>query len=295
MAKKLAKKRHGVSSVEEPLLGKSNHETTFHKDTSPYVWQRDKINFDFEIRQLPWTDKQKKLISLILDKNSKCVFIEGPAGTSKTSTVVYTALQLLRSKKISDIIFVRSAVESADSKIGYLPGTIDEKFEAYIAPFTEKMEEFLDKNTIKRLHTDQRISAMPVNYIRGLHWPAKIIIVDECQNITFRELVTTITRLGEFSKIIFLGDPFQSDLPHHKSGGFEKMCHLFNDEESLSHGVASFKFTKEDIVRSEFVKYVVSKIESSSSTMASLQPQPTNTSPSLLLEEYSPSLSSTTE
>lgn len=231
------------------------------KDNSPYIWQRDKIDFDFNIRELPWTENQKKLIELILDKNTRCIFIEGPAGVSKTSTSVYAALQLLKIRKISDIIFVRSAVESADSKIGYLPGTIDEKFEAYIAPFAEKMEEFLDAHTIKRLHADQRVTAMPVNYIRGLHWAAKCVIVDECQNITFKELVTTITRIGEFSKAIFLGDPDQSDLPSNKSGGFSKISNIFSCEESKKHGIQYFKFTKEDIVRSEFVKFVVSKLE----------------------------------
>jgi phosphate starvation-inducible PhoH-like protein len=231
-------------------------------DTTPYVWQRDKINFELKLRELPWTEKQKKLIEIILNKKTKCVFISGPAGTSKTSTAVYGALQLLNAKKMSDIIFVRSAVESADSKIGYLPGTIDEKFEAYIAPFTEKMEEFLDVGTIKKLHGDNRINAMPVNYIRGLHWPAKVIIVDECQNITFKELVTTITRLGEFSKIIFLGDPHQTDLPTNKSGGFTRLCKLFNDKESEDKGIFHFEFGVEDIVRSEFVKFVVSKLES---------------------------------
>jgi phosphate starvation-inducible protein PhoH len=88
-----------------------------------------------------------------------------------------------------------------------------------------------------------------------------VIIVDECQNITFKELVTTITRLGEFSKIIFLGDPYQSDLPPNKSGGFSKMCKMFSGEDSQEHGVYHFKFTKEDIVRSEFVKFVVNKLE----------------------------------
>jgi phosphate starvation-inducible PhoH-like protein len=238
-----------------------NSEEGIQKDNSPHIHQRDKVTYEFNIRQLPWTDKQKQLLEILLNKQTKCVFIEGPAGTSKTSTAVYGALQLLKMKKASDIIFVRSAVESADSKIGYLPGTIDEKFEAYMAPFVEKMEEFLDNNIIKRLHTDKRVSAMPVNYIRGLHWPAKVIIVDECQNITFRELVTTITRLGEFSKIIFLGDPAQSDLPHGKSGGFSKMCKLFTGPDSEEHGIHHFKFTKDDIVRSEFVKFVVSKLE----------------------------------
>lgn len=248
-------------SKNRPMDDLVAEQTEHPKDTSPRVYQRDKINFDFNCRQLPWTEKQKSLIELLLDKKTRCVFIEGPAGVSKTCVAVYAGLQLLKLKKASDIIFVRSAVESADSKIGYLPGTIDEKFEAYMAPFTEKMEEFLDAGTIKRLHADKRVSAMPVNYIRGLHWPAKVIIVDECQNITFKELVTTITRLGEFSKIIFLGDPYQSDLPVNKSGGFSKMCKMFNGEDSQEHGVYHFKFTKEDIVRSEFVKFIVNKLE----------------------------------
>lgn len=238
-----------------------NKVETISKDTSPYVWQRNKIDFDFGIRELPWSDKQKQLINLILDKSSRCVFIEGPAGVSKTSTAVYAGLQLLKQKKVSDIIFVRSAVESADSKIGYLPGSIDEKFEAYMAPFVEKMEEFLDQHTIKRLHADARVNAMPVNYIRGLHWPAKCIIVDECQNITFRELITTITRLGEFSKIIFLGDPLQSDLPDNKKGGFSKMGEMFSCQESINQGIHYFQFDKNDIVRSTFVKFVVEKLE----------------------------------
>jgi phosphate starvation-inducible PhoH-like protein len=238
----------------------------FSKDTSPYVFQREKVAFEFPIKELPWTEKQKQLIEILLDKNTRCVFIEGPAGTSKTLTAVYAALNLLKTKKISDIVFVRSAVESADSKIGYLPGSIDEKFEAYMVPFMEKLEELLEKGALNRLRHDERFSAMPVNYIRGLHWAAKLIIVDEAQNITFRELVTTITRMGEFSKIVFCGDPMQSDLPENKSGGFSKICDIFSDEDSKKYGIHRFEFTKDDIVRSEFVKFVVEKLENEKDT-----------------------------
>jgi phosphate starvation-inducible PhoH-like protein len=236
------------------------------KDTSPYVYQRDKVAFDFPIKELPWTDKQKELIKILLDKNTRCVFVEGPAGVSKTITAVYAAIQLLRSKKVSDIIFIRSAVESADSKIGYLPGTIDEKFEAYMVPFMEKLEELLDKASIHRLRNDDRFNATPVNYIRGLHWATKCVIVDECQNISFRELITTITRMGEFSKIIFCGDPMQSDLPENKAGGFSRICDIFADEDSKKFGIHHFEFTKEDIVRSEFVRFVVEKLENEKNT-----------------------------
>lgn len=244
----------------------SVHEHETRTDNSPYVYQREKVNFDFSVKDLPWTEKQKRLIEIIKDKSTRCVFVEGPAGTSKTLTAVYSALQLLKNKKISDIIFVRSAVESADSKIGYLPGSIDEKFEAYMVPFMEKLEELLDKGSLNRLRNDDRFSATPVNYIRGLHWAAKVIIVDEAQNITFRELMTTITRMGEFSKIIFCGDPMQSDLAENKSGGFSKICDIFSDEESEKFGIHHFKFTKEDVVRSEFVKFVVEKLENEKDT-----------------------------
>ena len=237
-----------------------------HEDTSPYVHQREKINFEFNVKELPWTDKQKELISAILNKDTRCVFIEGPAGTAKTLTAVYAALSLLKSKKISDIIFVRSAVESADSKIGYLPGSIDEKFEAYMVPFMEKLEELLDKGALNRLRHDERFSATPVNYIRGLHWAAKTIIVDEAQNITFRELITTITRMGEFSKIIFCGDPMQSDLPETKAGGFSKMCDLFSDEDAKKYGIYHFRFTEDDVVRSEFVKFIVKRLQNEKDT-----------------------------
>lgn len=232
-----------------------------NKFKTPHVYQRDKVSFDFLIRELPWTPKQRALIELGLNKNVKCVFIKGPAGSSKTLTAVYLALQLLKAKKVSDIIFVRSAVESADSKIGYLPGTIDEKLEAYMVPFMEKIDELLQQNDRNKLKADSRFSTTPVNYIRGLHWPAKCIIVDECQSITIKELITTITRIGQFSKVFLLGDPKQSDLPHNKAGGFEALYELFNDEESKEQGIYTFEFNEEDIVRSEFVKFIVRKLE----------------------------------
>jgi len=238
-----------------------NNEQGSGADASPYVFQRDKIDFDLPVRELPWTLKQKGFISQIMDKQTKCVFIEGPAGASKTSLAVYCGLQLLKARKVSDLFFVRSAVESADSKIGYLPGDVDEKFGVYMAPFLDKLQEFLDAGSIKRLQADERFHAMPVNYVRGLHWAAKCIIVDECQSLTKRELITIITRLGEFSKIIFLGDPFQSDLPENKSGGFVQIARLFSDEESIQHGICHLKFTVDDIVRSEFVKFVTKKLE----------------------------------
>ena len=253
MSKKSKLKCEADSSTTDSLADKFK---------TPYVYQRDKISYDFTIRELPWTDKQKQLIELGLNKNVKCVLIKGPAGSSKTLTAVYLGLQLLKLKKVSDLIFIRSAVESADSKLGYLPGSIDEKLEAYMIPFMEKIEELLPAGDRNKLKNDGRFSTTPVNYIRGLHWPAKCIIVDECQSITIKELITTITRIGQFSKVFMLGDPKQTDLPQSKAGGFEMLYDLFNDEESRAQGLYTFEFTEEDIVRSDFVKFIVKKLES---------------------------------
>ncbi len=256
--------------------GNNPDQSTEAKDQSPYVFQRDKIDFELKVRELPWTEKQKGFISQILDKQTKCVFIEGPAGASKTSLAVYCGLQLLKLRKVSDVFFVRAAVESADSKIGYLPGDVDEKFGVYMAPFLDKIHEFLDEGSIKKLQGDDRFHAMPVNYVRGLHWAAKCIIVDECQSLTKKELITIITRLGEFSKIIFLGDPFQSDLPECKSGGFVQIANLFSDVESMEHGICHLKFTVDDIVRSEFVKFVTKKLEAEQHRLVDGSWQPRN-------------------
>jgi len=226
------------------------------KDTSPYIFQRDKIKIDLSIKELPWTTKQQELIRLALDKKTKIIFIEGPAGTSKTIISVYAALTLLNLKKISDIIMVRTAVESSENKLGFLPGTSDEKIAPYMEPFLDKLEELLPKGQIEALQKDERVLARPVNYLRGLHWAGKAIIADEVQNFTEKELLTLMTRLGEHSKLFLCGDPLQSDLQKNQTD-FIKMYKLYNSEEARAGGIHVFEFTKEDIKRSELVKLII--------------------------------------
>jgi len=225
------------------------------KDTSPYVAQRVKINYSLNVKELPWTQKQKEIINLFLDKKTKLMILKGPAGTSKTILAMYLGLQLLNSKRVSDIVLVRSAVESSDSKLGYLPGDMMEKFGVYLTPFNEKFNELLDEQEIKRLEKDNRISVCPINFARGLHFAVKFVCCDESQNLTLRELQTLFTRMGEFSKMIICGDPDQSDLGTGKSG-FNAVYNAFNNEDAFKHGIVCVELTEEDIVRSELCKYV---------------------------------------
>ena len=237
------------------------------QDKSPKILQRDKFKEELKIRELNWTDKQKAFIDIALNKDVKMMFISGPAGSSKTLLSIYCALQLIKDKRVSDIMYIRSPVESSDSKIGYLPGDADEKLKYYNLPFADKLEELLSRQYIEALNNQGRIQSHPLSFVRGMSWNCKAIILDEAQNCTQKEIVTLMTRVGEFSKCFILADPDQSDLGNGKSGGFEKLQAIFGDEESKEKGIYSFHFTEDDIKRSDLVKFIVKKLKAFSPTV----------------------------
>jgi len=173
---------------------------------------------------------------------------------------MYCGLTLLNKKRVSDLVLVRSAVESSDSKLGFLPGDIIEKFNVYLTPFHDKFSELLNKPQIDKLQKDNRITICPINFARGLHFSAKFICADEIQNFSKREIHTIMSRIGEFSKVFLCGDPEQSDLPVGKSG-FNKVYDLFNTDEAKEHGLFCMELTEEDIVRSELCKYITHKFK----------------------------------
>jgi len=227
------------------------------KDTSPTIPQRNKIRNLLTIHKRELTEKQNQFLDLASDKNTKLLFVSGPAGTSKTYLAVYHALNMLNERRVSDLIYIRSAVESADSKLGFLPGEANEKMAPYLAPLLDKLAELLPKSDVDSLQKEERITAIPVGFLRGLNWNAKVIIADEAQNMTYKELFTLITRTGEFSKMMILGDPDQNDI--NGKSGFKKMVDVFDDEESRANGIHVFRFTDDDIVRSGLVQFIIKK------------------------------------
>lgn len=227
---------------------------------SPYVFQREKIDFDLKIRELPWTEKQQEIIDLFLNKKTKCLILKGVAGTSKTILSMYLGLRLLNEKKVSDMVLIRSAVESSDSKLGFLPGDILEKFGVYVAPFNEKLHELIGQQQIAKLEKDNRIKICPINFARGLHFSVQFVCCDEFQNLSLKEAKTLLSRVGEFSKVIICGDPDQSDLPYGKSG-FNDVYSMFDNEESRKAGIRCVELNEDCVVRSEFCKYVTAKFK----------------------------------
>ncbi len=232
------------------------------KDNSPVVPQRDKIKDSLNIREFKWTDKQKEFLKIALDKETRLMFINGPAGSAKSLLSVYASLKLLADKKVSDIIYIRSAVESSDSKLGYLPGTVDDKLSYYGVPFIEKLDELLPRPEVDRLQKEERICVHPVNYARGMSWNAKAVIFDEAQNSTQKEIVTIMTRIGKFSKLFICADPEQTDLTNGKVGGFTRLSAHLKDEDSYKHGIRYFELEEDDIMRDELVKFLVKKLKS---------------------------------
>ncbi len=213
----------------------------------------------FKQRKFKFTTRQRRFLATLLDPNVKIFFVSGPAGSSKTYMSLYGCLRLMAEDTEKELLYVRSIAESADKGLGSLPGDITEKFNPFLMPLYDKLEEIVFEGDTAFLKQKGRISAVPINFLRGANWNNKLIVADEAQNFTFKELTTLVTRLGEDSKLIICGDFMQSDI--NGKTGFGEMFDLFSDEKSEENGIYSFKFTRADIVRSKILKFIISKLE----------------------------------
>ncbi|MBQ45640.1 MAG: hypothetical protein CMK37_08295 [Porticoccaceae bacterium] len=213
---------------------------------------------NIKLKKFTLTEKQLNLLRIIFDKETSVVFISGPAGTSKTFIAIYGALQLYNMNNDHGITYVRTIAESGEKSLGALPGEMEEKINPYMMPMNEKLDEILIPGQSRILKQKDIIHGMPVNYLRGASWVDEIVIADESQNFTFKELTTLMTRIGKGSKLIICGDPMQSDI--NGKSGFSDMYSLFNDEDSADHGIHCYSFGPEDIKRSEILKFIIEKL-----------------------------------
>lgn len=244
--------RKKTKTVNKNLLA----ETTLENEIRNNQLQRPlKINLNKKL-----SDKQNRFLEISLKENTQLLFVDGPAGSAKTWLSVYAGLELFQSGNIAEMIYVRSAVESSDQKLGFLPGAQDDKMAPYLEPFKDKLEELLNPVDIRYLQEEERIYGIPVGYLRGASWENKFILVDEAQNLSQKELITIMTRIGENCKVFICGDVMQSDIGN--KSGFNAIINLFDDDESKQQGICTFKFTEDDIVRSRLVKFIITKLKS---------------------------------
>ena len=153
-------------------------------------------------------EEQKEAKRLIL--NNQIVVITGRAGSGKSLVAAITALDFLQKKQVEQILVTRAAVEVGHS-LGFLPGSMDAKFNPYIEALEENLKKCYDKLKIDDLIKNEKIKGMPVQFVRGKTMD-DILIVEEAQNLTKHEMLAILTRLGKTGKIIINGDNEQTDV-----------------------------------------------------------------------------------
>ena len=180
---------------------------------------------------------------------------QGPAGTSKTFTACYTALALLADKKIDQIILTKPIQESGE-QLGFLPGTVEEKVDPYMKSYFSNFEKIIGRPSFEFLKASEQIIVEPLAYMRGTTYDRSIMLLDEAQNCTMTQLMLWVTRLGNESKAILMGDVSQYDIKKRDSKFLE-----FIDLMSGVGQVNNFAFASTDIVRNKFLIDVVDRYE----------------------------------
>lgn len=189
---------------------------------------------------------------LVAFESTKHMVLCGAAGTGKTFISLYLAFDDVAKQEYDKIILVRSAVPTRD--MGFLPGTDKEKAKVYEEPYYAIANEIFQRgDAYEILKKHNVVNFMTTSYLRGLTVRDSVVIVDECQNMTFHELDSIITRIGENSRIIFCGDFAQADLPKNGMKEFLQVLNEMSEFDIVEFGIS-------DIVRSSFVKkYLIAK------------------------------------
>ena len=180
------------------------------------------------------------------------VFGIGPAGTGKTYLAVAMAVCALNSKTVERIVLARPAVEAGE-RLGFLPGTLQEKVDPYLRPLYDALYDLMDQERVDRCLEKNVIEIAPIAFMRGRTLNDSFIILDEAQNTTSEQMKMFVTRLGFNSRAVITGDTTQIDLPNtRRSGLLEAMEVLKNVE-----GIAFNFFGEEDVVRHHLVQRIV--------------------------------------
>jgi phosphate starvation-inducible PhoH-like protein len=199
------------------------------------------------------TPNQKILHEKIL--NNTITFVYGPAGTSKTFTVCYAALQMLVSKQMDKIIITKPVEESGE-KLGFLPGTVEEKIGPYFESFFGNMSEIIDPLYVQTLVKEESIQCRPLAHMRGATYNNSIMVLDEAQNCDFRQLMLFISRMGRDTKVVIAGDVSQYDIKQ-QLVALPKFIEMVGDIPSI----AVHEFSKADIVRNPILIEITDRYE----------------------------------
>jgi phosphate starvation-inducible protein PhoH and related proteins len=198
----------------------------------------------------PKTLNQKRYVDAI-DAHT-IVFGIGPAGTGKTYLAMAKAVQALQSKQVNRIILTRPAVEAGE-RLGFLPGTLNEKIDPYLRPLYDALHDMIDPDSIPRLMASGVIEVAPLAYMRGRTLNDSFIVLDEAQNTSAEQMKMFLTRLGFGAKMVVTGDVTQVDLPTGTRSGLRLVQGILDGLDD----VAFCRLTSADVVRHKLVSDIV--------------------------------------
>src|SRR6266481_3980284 len=198
----------------------------------------------------PKSPNQRRYLEAI--ERHDMVFGVGPAGTGKTYLAVAMAISALLNKQVNRIILARPAVEAGE-RLGFLPGTLQEKIDPYMRPLYDALYDMLDADKLERFLEKGIIEVAPLAFMRGRTLNDSFVILDEAQNTTSEQMKMFVTRLGFNSKAVITGDITQIDLPSARRSGLLEAIDVLKSVE----GLAFVHFDEADVVRHHLVQRII--------------------------------------
>lgn len=250
-------KRHARYNDSEAINIESNEEFVNAYSVKEKFRNSEKR---FNINIKPLTDHQKDLLYCLETKD--IVIAHGCAGTGKSYVCMGYAAKELINETYDQLILCRSVIPATKS-LGFFPGEVNAKLEPWLGHFINYLKGFLGKGTVEcwmkpNKMREEKILMQPLEVIRGSSFDNKIIIIEESQNLTWKELKMIVTRIGNNSKLILSGDLAQSDLTKEQCG----LTTLINLKDKFGiFGIGEVKFNSDDIVRSDIVKELIKAFE----------------------------------
>jgi phosphate starvation-inducible PhoH-like protein len=223
---------------------KLNSETTTQTRNTKQPLTKEQLLQSIRLSIKCKNETQKKLIHTI--KNNDVTICTGPAGTGKTFLSCYESInQLKNNNLINKIVIVKSVTTLKNEEIGFLKGSLEEKMEPFVYSFIKNFEKIIGLDLTNKLKSENIIEVLPIAYMRGINIDNAVVIIDEVQNISIDNIRTILTRLGENSKMILLGDINQIDMKYKKDSALEFLINNFKN----TSNIGLIEFNNSEIIR----------------------------------------------
>lgn len=202
--------------------------------------------------------KQKHFLNEI--RNHDITICDGIAGSGKTYIALYEGILGVLTKRFDKVILCKSVISTPNENIGFIPGTVEEKMEPHIISYKGNMNKMVNnESNVERLFKEKKVEILPLAYIRGVTLDKSYIIIDESQNITMDLFKSIVTRIGDNSKMVFLGDIEQVDFDQDKKkreSALQHIINIFKDEDYIGY----CHFNDDEVVRNPIIPKVIHKL-----------------------------------